>query len=94
MKRRTFLKTFLATAAAIPLERLFAAVEGAVPRPYVTTVPLTPFDAPAGTWTLAVLPDTQYYSQKYPDVFVRQTEWIVANRERHRIRFVAHEGTW
>jgi hypothetical protein len=29
---------------------------------------------------------------KYPEVFLRQTEWIAANREKHNIRFVAHEG--
>jgi len=92
MKRRAFLKTLLATSSVSVFPRLFAAVDAPIPEPYVKTVPQTPFDAPAGTWTLAVLPDTQYYSKGYPDVFVRQTDWIVANREAHNIRFVAHEG--
>lgn len=92
MKRRAFIRTLLLTASASFFDRAFAAVDGPVPEPYVKTVPRTPFDAPEGSWTLAVLPDTQYYSQKYPDVFVRQTEWIVANRQTHQIRFVAHEG--
>ena len=92
MKRRTFLKTILAASSAGLFTRLYAAVDGPVPEPYVKTVPQTPFDAPAGSWTLAVLPDTQYYSEKYPEVFVRQTEWIVANRQTQQIRFVAHEG--
>jgi hypothetical protein len=79
-------------ASAGLFNRTFAAVDGPIPEPYVKTVPQTLFDAPAGTWTLAVLPDTQYSSEKYPEVFVRQTEWIAANRQAHHIRFVAHEG--
>jgi 3',5'-cyclic AMP phosphodiesterase CpdA len=39
-----------------------------------------------------VLPDTQFYSQLYPEVFHRQTEWIAAHRDAFNIRFVAHEG--
>lgn len=58
----------------------------------VKQVPSTDFDAPPGTWTLVVLPDTQYYAKTHPDVFTRQTEWIVRNREAHNILFVAHEG--
>ncbi len=55
-------------------------------------LPDTPFDAPPGTWTLVILPDTQKYAQMFPDVFLRQTEWIAANKDKHRILFVAHEG--
>ena len=31
-------------------------------------------------------------AQYFPATFRRQTEWIVAHRERHNIQFVAHEG--
>jgi hypothetical protein len=92
MKRRAFIRTLLGVIPASCLSRAFGAVDGPIPEPSLKVVPQTPFDAPEGTWTLAVLPDTQYYSEKYPEVFVRQTEWIVANREAHHIRFVAHEG--
>lgn len=44
------------------------------------------------SWTLAVLPDTQYYSRSCPEVFLRQTEWIRTNREKYNIQFVAHLG--
>ncbi len=54
--------------------------------------PKTPYDAPSGSWTLIVLPDTQYYSESYPEVFFRQIEWIVAHKDSHDIRFVVHEG--
>jgi hypothetical protein len=43
-------------------------------------------------WTLIALPDTQYYSLSYPDVFESQTRWIVENRERLNIQMVIHEG--
>jgi hypothetical protein len=93
MKRRAFIRTLIgATSAGLLNRSLLAAVDGPIPEPYVKVVQLTPFDAPDGTWTLAVLPDTQYYSEKYPEVFVRQTEWLVANWKAHHIRFVAHEG--
>lgn len=61
-------------------------------RPHVAKVPRTAFEAPEGTWTLVLLPDTQIYAEKYPQVYQRQTEWIAANREAHNILFVAHEG--
>jgi len=60
--------------------------------PHAETLPDTPFDAPPGTWTLVVLPDTQYYTEKYPKVFLRQTEWIAANKKKRDIRFVVEEG--
>jgi hypothetical protein len=59
---------------------------------FVEETPATPIDAPPGTWTLAVLPDTQYFAQRFPDVYFRQTDWIVKNKDAHRILFVAHEG--
>ncbi|TLD71081.1 metallophosphoesterase [Phragmitibacter flavus] len=95
MKHRTFLKTLAATATSWLTSRhgLFSQeTPKLVQPPFAPVVPQTPFDAPAGTWTLAVLPDTQYYSQNFPDVFVRQTEWIAAHKTSHQILFVAHEG--
>jgi hypothetical protein len=47
---------------------------------------------PAEDFTIVVLPDTQYYSQTFPQVFDSQTEWIVANREARNIVFVSHVG--
>lgn len=58
----------------------------------VPALPDTPFDAPEGTWTLVVIPDTQHEVAFFADVFERQTEWISANKDRHRIRLVVHEG--
>jgi len=45
-----------------------------------------------GAFTFAVLPDTQHYSEKYPDTFVAQTNWLVEQKERRRIAGVFHLG--
>jgi predicted phosphodiesterase len=46
----------------------------------------------AGSFTVAVLPDTQNYSEKYPDQFMAQTQWLVENREKRNIAAVLHLG--
>jgi len=43
-------------------------------------------------FTIVVLPDTQYYSESYPEVFDNQTQWIVDNIESMNIVFVSHLG--
>jgi hypothetical protein len=47
---------------------------------------------PTGTNTIAVLPDTQYYSQSYPYIFMSQTQWIANNVSTHNIQYVLHLG--
>jgi len=46
----------------------------------------------AGGFTLAVLPDTQFYSEKYPATYETQTRWIVENVQRYKIAYVLHTG--
>ena len=46
----------------------------------------------SGSWTLAVLPDTQEYAQLYPQHFDAQTKWLVEHAESHNIKMVLHEG--
>lgn len=48
--------------------------------------------APAGSFSLVALPDTQNYVSFQPDVFRRQVRWILDNRETQRIAFVTHLG--
>ena len=43
-------------------------------------------------YTVVVLPDTQYYSSNYPDLFDAQTAWIVAEHAAGNVAFVLHEG--
>ena len=46
----------------------------------------------AGGFTLAVLPDTQNYAEKYPATYEAQTRWLAENVERYRIAYVLHVG--
>lgn len=48
--------------------------------------------APSTSFTAVVLPDTQFYSETYPKIAAAQTDWIVANREKLNIVYVAHLG--
>jgi hypothetical protein len=101
MKRRSFIRAVAAGSAAIPAltfpHELRAQAPLAKPTP-LPTPPFAPkspaiaFDAPAGSWTMVVLPDTQNYSKSFPQVFDRQCEWIAAHQKKHNILFVAHEG--
>ena len=45
-------------------------------------------------YTIAVLPDTQVYtySGELDQTFNRMTEWLVDNKDSHRIEFVVHVG--
>ncbi|KAJ3172341.1 hypothetical protein HDU87_007937 [Geranomyces variabilis] len=63
---------------------LIAAATSGVQSAPVAAAP-TPF-------VIAVLPDTQYYSESYPEIYTNQTQWIVANAAARNIKFVIHEG--
>ncbi len=57
----------------------------------VTTSPGAP-QLGNGAFTLAVLPDTQYYSLTYPGIYLSQVSWIVANVQKLHIPYVFHLG--
>ena len=67
---------------------------GRAPRvePTPPYVPPEPLSFVEGSWTLVVLPDTQVYAMKHPEIFEAQTRWIVAHRARRNIAFVLHVG--
>ncbi|MCY2977030.1 MAG: DNRLRE domain-containing protein, partial [Planctomycetota bacterium] len=46
----------------------------------------------ADPFSIAVLPDTQFYSQSFPATFDAQTQWILDNRVSQNIAFVAQLG--
>lgn len=46
----------------------------------------------ASDFMLAVLPDTQYYSDSWPATFNSQTQWIADNVQTENIAFVSHVG--
>ncbi len=48
------------------------------------------FPAKKKVFTIAILPDTQGYSQHHPRIFMSQTNWIAGNKDS--IAFVLHLG--
>jgi hypothetical protein len=44
------------------------------------------------SFTVVVLPDTQYYASAHPEILEVQAAWIVRSREAERIALVVHEG--
>jgi predicted phosphodiesterase len=48
--------------------------------------------AGANRFTVVALPDTQNYSEFYPQIYKAQTEWVVRNQRKNNIRFVSHVG--
>lgn len=51
-----------------------------------------PCSSLAAPFSVVVLPDTQYYSQSFPEQFRAQTQWIVDNRVAKNIALVSHVG--
>src|SRR5688572_2557303 len=50
-------------------------------------------DAPdPASFTVLMMPDTQFYSQSYPHIYDAQVDWVVANRQNHNIAFLTHVG--
>ncbi len=43
-------------------------------------------------FSLVLLPDTQFYTSSYPQVFHKQIDWIVKNRNHFNIKYVIHLG--
>ncbi len=43
-------------------------------------------------FSIVLLPDTQYYSEKFPETYKIQTKWIRANAITKNIKFVIHLG--
>ncbi|AOS62792.1 metallophosphoesterase [Actinoalloteichus hymeniacidonis] len=42
--------------------------------------------------TIAWISDTQYYSQRYPDIFTGMTEWVASEADSRGIEYLAHTG--
>jgi hypothetical protein len=98
-KRRTFLTAGAAWAAGLSARGADApppAAKREKPEkdPYDDAVLIKgePPLPPEGAFTLAVLPDTQHYAEKYPDTFMAQTRWIAEQRTARRIAGVLHLG--
>jgi len=43
-------------------------------------------------WSIVLLPDTQFYSESYPEIFESQIDWIIDNISEYNIKFVSQVG--
>lgn len=93
----------MASLSATFIPDLFAADPVAKPAAKPKPAPVDPYadgvlidgeppELEAGSFTVAVLPDTQNYSQKYPQNYTAQTKWIVDNQKARNIACVLHLG--
>jgi len=55
-------------------------------------LPVLAHAATGKDFTIVVLPDTQFYSEKYPKIWAAQIDWIIANRKALNIAYVIHLG--
>jgi hypothetical protein len=67
---------------------LFLAIAAFGPRiVFAAADPIAP-----GSWTLAIIPDTQHYAETYPQTFTAQTQWIRDHKTTHNIQYALHLG--
>jgi 3',5'-cyclic AMP phosphodiesterase CpdA len=88
LNRRNFCQTVVAGMGGLLLPSV---VGGADPQA-AAAPPADPLLYQPGSFTLAVLPDTQYYCESYPHHFYNQTKWIVENGDSQNIKFMLHLG--
>ena len=53
---------------------------------------LIPMAAQSAQFSIAVIPDTQMYVERYPEIFEAQMQWIIDNQESENIIYVSHLG--
>lgn len=71
-----------------------AAAKAAKKDPYADGVLVNgePAKPAKDSFTIVVLPDTQHYSEKYPENYLAQTRWIAENKQDRNIACVLHLG--
>lgn len=47
---------------------------------------------PSSAFSVIVIPDTQMYSEKYPEIFCDQTSWILQSKKKLNTLFAVHLG--
>src|SRR5512146_1269234 len=53
---------------------------------------ITAFAQSPGEFTIAALPDTQFYSKSYPHIFTTETQWIASHAKQMNIQLVVGLG--
>jgi hypothetical protein len=77
----------LITRTVAPLLMLSGACQS--PPPGLGEPMLYPGDS---AFTIAVLPDTQAYSEHHPEIFAAQTAWLAQEKEALKLKLVVHVG--
>lgn len=93
LTRRELLKTGAVLAAAPAINFGFHTSSWAK-GPYDDAI-LKPGPPPMpkpGSFTVAVFPDTQHYSEKYPETYLAQTQWVADQKKDRNIAAVLHLG--
>jgi 3',5'-cyclic AMP phosphodiesterase CpdA len=96
--RRTVLKTAAAWALAPLVGRADDPVPALAPDftidPYADAIRIDhePPKLRPGAFTIAVLPDTQHYSERFPDTYMAQTRWLLERQRERNIVAVLHLG--
>ncbi len=91
MNRRDFLAATVVLGAAGYAKNAWAVDYTAI-NPPASTADTDPTPFVPGSWTLAILPDPQFYSKTYPGLFHLQTRWIVENKDKYNITYVLTLG--
>ncbi|HEY4262344.1 MAG TPA: metallophosphoesterase [Schlesneria sp.] len=94
LSRRELLMKSSALLALSPvaLELLSSSASAADPYADGVLVDGEPAAMQPGSFSIVVLPDTQNYSEKHPDIFLSQTKWIIDNQQSRNIACVLHLG--
>ncbi|MDZ4820184.1 MAG: metallophosphoesterase [Planctomycetota bacterium] len=92
--RREILKAGAAWGAGAALINLTGSYGYAGDDPYADAVMVKgePPKLADRAFTIAVLPDTQNYCEKFPEQFMAQTKWIAENKKDRKIACVLHLG--
>jgi predicted phosphodiesterase len=92
LNRREILKTVTASALVSLTPDFGVQQDPAAPYQDAILIDGEPAKPAKDAFTIAVLPDTQHYSEKFPETFSAQTRWIVENRKDRSIACVLHLG--
>ncbi len=69
-----------------------AALSGMVLAMVCATAWAAPVPIAPGSWTLAILPDTQHYAETYPEIYYAQTQFLADYKNALNIQMVLQEG--
>ncbi|MBN1588696.1 MAG: metallophosphoesterase [Pirellulales bacterium] len=92
MDRRSFLRGTGASLAFLAMGQFATADEPKKKTEAEAPKKKPPLPFVPGSWTLAILPDTQGYAKRYPGLLRLQTQWIADHRDQYGIAYVLQNG--